>query len=88
MIILKNHGKTQSTIEPKPIEIDEYSVWIAENVVQIERDGMVLYEYDLTQYDKNEYIIELGNNDKIKSDAILELSNMIAEIMEGDVANG
>ena len=83
-----NHNKTQSTIKPNAIEIDEYSVWVAENIEKIERDGMTLYQYDLVQYSKNEYIIELSNRDKVKSDALLELSSMMAEIIEGNEVNG
>lgn len=85
---MKQYGRIESTIEPKPIDIDDLSVWISENIDKIERDGMTLYQYDLVQYSKNEYIIELSNRDKVKSDALLELSSMMAEIIEGNEVNG
>lgn len=85
---MKQYGRIESTIEPKPIDIDDLSVWIVENIENIERDGMALYQYDLIQYSKNEYIIELSNRDKVKSDALLELSSMMAEIIERNEVNG
>ena len=57
---MTNHGKTRSTVQPEPIIIDEYSVWVHSNIEPIsestgdyEFDG---FEYDMIQYDKNEYI--------------------------------
>lgn len=88
MINIKQYGRIESTIEPKSIDIDDLSVWIAENIEKIEKDGMTLYQYDLAQYSKNEYIIELSNRDKVKSDALLELSSMMAEIIERNEVNG
>ena len=77
------HGKTQSTIKPNAIEIDEYSVWVAENVTEITKENDVLYEYDLVQYTKDEYILQIAARDDVKSKAIMELSDMMATLMEG-----
>lgn len=77
------HGKTQSSIRPNAIEIDEYSVWVAENITETTIENDVLYEYDLVQYTKDEYIKLLVERDLTKSDAILELSTLVAELMGG-----
>ena len=77
------HGKTQSTIKPNAIEIDEYSVWVAENITEITKENDVLYEYDLVQYTKDEYIKLLVERDLTKADAILDLSTIVAELMGG-----
>ena len=77
------HGKTQSTIKPNAIEIDEYSVWVAENITEITKENDVLYEYDLVQYTKDEYILQISERDDVKSKAIMELSDMMATLMEG-----
>lgn len=54
-----------SSVKPEPIKIDDFSVWVAENVHEVtvtdtEIEGEEInrkeYHYDLTQYDKNEYI--------------------------------
>lgn len=78
-----NHNKTQSTIKPNAIEIDEYSVWVAENITEITKENDVLYEYDLVQYTKDEYIKLLVERDLTKADAILDLSTLVAELIGG-----
>lgn len=77
------HGKTQSTIKPNAIEIDEYSVWVAENITEITKENEVLYEYELVQYTKDEYIKLLVERDLTKADAILDLSTIVAELIGG-----
>lgn len=78
-----SHGKVQSTIKPKALEIDENSVWVAENVNVVSTTDFEGFEYDLTQYMKDEYIQILDERDKMKSDAILELSDMVATLAGG-----
>ena len=59
---MQQHGKVRSTQQPETQVIDEYSVWVAENITPVsepgtgEHEGFVGYEYDLTQYTKDEYI--------------------------------
>ena len=77
------HGKTQSTIKPNAIDIDEYSVWFAENITKTTIENSVMYEYDLVQYTKDEYIKLLVERDLTKADAILDLSTLVAELMGG-----
>lgn len=77
------HGKTQSTTKPNAIEIDDYSVWVAENITEITIENDVLYEYDLVQHTKDEYILQVALRDSVKTKAIMELSDMVAKLMEG-----
>ena len=59
---MQQYGKVRSTQQPETQVIDEYSVWVAENITPVsepgtdEQEGFVGYEYDLTQYTKDEYI--------------------------------
>lgn len=60
---MKQYQKVRSTQQPEPKIIDEFSVWIAENVTPVQEEptgeetvGFTGYEYDLTQYTKDEYI--------------------------------
>lgn len=59
---MQQYGKVRSTQQPETQVIDEYSVWVAENITPVsepgtdEQPGFVGYEYDLTQYTKDEYI--------------------------------
>lgn len=57
-----NYGKVRSTVKPEAIKIDEYSVWKCSNIEPIteqldEEKQFVGYEYDLVQYNKDEYIL-------------------------------
>lgn len=84
-----NHGKVRSTIEPERLVIDEYSVWITENVEEIEVEDEIIndkgetekvtttmYEYDLVQYTKDEYIL-------MQSSQITDVEMALVEIYEG-----
>lgn len=59
---MKEFKKVRSTQQPEQKVIDDFSVWIAENITPVtesgsdEELGFVGYEYDLTQYTKDEYI--------------------------------
>ena len=44
-----NHGKVRSTIEPERLVIDEYSVWIAENVEEIEVEDEIINDKGETE---------------------------------------
>lgn len=78
------HGVVKSTIEPKTMEIDANSVWVAEDIKPFKDEESEGFEYKLTQYSKDEYIQQLDTRDRMKSDAILELSDIISDMMEGD----
>ena len=57
---MKEYGKVRSTKQPEQKVIDDYSVWIAENITPVteagtdEQPGFTGYEYDLTQYTKTD----------------------------------
>ena len=83
-----NHGKVRSTIEPERLVIDEYSVWIADNIQEIEVEEEIIndegetetisttmYEYDLVQYTKDEYIL-------MQSDQMTDVELALVEIYE------
>lgn len=59
---MKEYGTVRSTKQPEPKVIDDHSVWIATNITPVsetgtdEEPGFIGYEYDLTQYTKDEYI--------------------------------
>lgn len=59
---MKEYKAIRSTMQPEPKVIDDFSVWIASNIAPVEEpegenearfNG---YQYDLTQYTKDEYI--------------------------------
>lgn len=74
---MKIYLKTQSNIEPLRIKSDENSVWVALNIVQKEitheETIETIWEYDLYQYTKDEYIKELDRQVTDLQLAIVEL---------------
>lgn len=59
---MKDYGKVRSTVRPEEKVIDEFSVWIASDIQGIteagidDQEGFTGFEYNLVQYDKDEYI--------------------------------
>lgn len=57
---MMNFGKVRGTSKPDPVVIDELSVWVAEDPVSIDvpddQGTHTEWEYNLIQYDKDEYI--------------------------------
>ena len=81
------HGLVQSSEKPEPLTIDEYSVWVATGIKEVKTEEFEGFSYTLTQYPKDEYILELAARDTAKADALMELSEMVAE-MAGGESNG
>ena len=60
-----NHGTVRSTVKPKELVVDEFSVWVHRNITEIsenvgEENEFVGYQYDCVQYEKDEYIKKLS----------------------------
>jgi len=57
---MKDYGRVRSTVAPEPMVIDEFSVWVHSNITPVEEDNgeetFIGFEYDMVQYDKDEYI--------------------------------
>jgi hypothetical protein len=77
-----NHGKVRAAEAPEEIVIDEFSVWVAENIKAVtvpDEDGQTRteYEYDLKQYEKDEYIHEMDSQLTDAQMALCDLYEMI-----------
>lgn len=83
---MKKFENVRSTEKPEEKAIDEYSVWIAENVhtvsVTVEDQTVEEYEYDLTQYDKDEYIKLLDERDQSMESDITNLQLALCDMYE------
>jgi hypothetical protein len=79
-----NHGKVRACTSPENITIDEYSVWVAENIitvtVQDEEGTHTEYEFDLKQYDKDEYIHSMDDQLTDAQLALCELYEIIGGV--------
>ena len=76
----------QSTIKPKEIEIDAYSVWVNSDVKEIsvtdEHGAHTEYEYNQTQYSKDEYITLMSEQNKALEDKLTDTQLAICEVYE------
>lgn len=72
---MKDYGIVQSAVKPEEIVIDEYSVWVADDIH--EDDGE--WVYTLTQYEKDEYI-KLMDEAKQKVRADVDYIAMVTEV--------
>ena len=80
---MKMFPNTRSAVEPQPKVVDDYSVWISDNIHTVtvtdeECDEREEFEYDLTQYDKDEYIRLIDDRTDNVEMAIVELYESIS----------
>ena len=75
---MKDYGRVRSTVRPKPMVIDEFSVWIHKNIIEVKENEFIGYEYDMIQYEKDEYIELLSE----QNETFLEtLDTLMSEIL-------
>lgn len=82
-----DYGKVKSTIKPESVVIDDYSVWentnieaVSENVgTEAEFNG---FEYNMVQYDKNEYILKQAQANAELSDQLTETQLALCDVYE------
>lgn len=76
-----NLGKVRAAEAPENIVIDEYSVWISENITEVtvtdEQGTRTEYEFDLKQYGKDEYIHQMDDQLTDAQLALCELYEII-----------
>lgn len=76
-----NLGKVRAAEAPENMVIDEFSVWIAENITEVtvtdEQGTRTEYEFDLKQYDKDEYIHAMDDQLTDAQLALCELYEII-----------
>ena len=69
------YDEVRSAVKPDTVKIDEYSVWVAEDI----RESGGEWAYTLTQYEKDEYI-KLMDEANQKAQADLEYIAMMTEV--------
>lgn len=76
----------QSTVKPKEIEIDEYSVWMNSDVHEItvedKKGTHAEYEYNQTQFSKDEYIKLMSERNKVLENALTDTQIALCDIYE------
>lgn len=73
-----DYGKQKSTVRPEELELTETKVFVSSNITEVnepesdEQPGFTGYEFDLIEYDKDEYI-------KIQAEMNTELERNITD---------
>lgn len=69
-----DYGKQKSTVRPEELELTETKVFVSSNITEVNEDetdgqpGFAGYEFDLIEYDKDEYIkIQAEKNESLQN---------------------
>lgn len=86
---MNDFGKVRSTISPEPLVIDAESVWINSNITPVEEtigaETFTGFEYDMIQYEKNEYIKIMDEKNSNLESQLTDTQLALIEIYEGMV---
>lgn len=86
MTVYKN---VRSSVYPDAIRFDEKSVWVAENIkeveVEIESESYVEYEFDQKRYSKDEFIKLIDEKNAMLETQITDTQLALCEIYEGEI---
>jgi hypothetical protein len=81
------HGKVRSTVQPEPLVIDQSNVWVNSNIVPVEEvvgeQTFSGFEYDMIQYEKDEYIRMMAEQNKALETQMTDTQLALVEIYEG-----
>jgi len=85
---MKQYLKVRGAQQPEAKVIDEFSVWIAENITPVsepgedEQPGFEGYEFDLTQYTKEEYINLISKKNSTLEKQVTDTQLALCEVYE------
>lgn len=78
--------KVRSTVKPPEFEITPTSIFVASNITPYkeEFDGRVFegYEYDCTEYTKDEYLLQLARENAELKQNVLDTQMALVELYE------
>ncbi|MFI3236826.1 MAG: hypothetical protein R3Y47_02210 [Lachnospiraceae bacterium] len=66
---MKDYGTQRSTVQPNALVIDDYSAWVYTNIHPVnenvgEENEFNGYEFNMVQYEKDEYIKLIDDQNK------------------------
>lgn len=81
------YGKVRSTVKPEPTIIDDYSVWVHKNITEVSENigtdaEFVGFEFDMVQYDKNEFILMQSTANAALQQQITDTELALCEVYE------
>lgn len=85
---MKQYGTQRSTVKPEDVEITESKVFTYENITEIKvknpesDDEVTMYEFTLTEYDKDEYIRIQAEKSASLEEQMTQAQEAMCEIYE------
>jgi hypothetical protein len=81
------YGRQRSTVKPLEVDVLETKVFVANNITQIsenigEDNEFTGYEFDLTEYIKDEYIQVQTKQNKELKDNVTSMQMALCEVYE------
>lgn len=83
-----DYGKQRSTVKPDELELTETKVFVSSNITEVnepetdEYSGFTVYEFDLIEYSKDEYIKIQAEKNATLEDEITQAQVAMCEIYE------
>ena len=83
-----NYGKQRSTVKPDELELTETKAFVSSNVKEVNepetdgQPGFPGYDFDLIEYDKDEYIKIQAEKNATLEDEITQAQVAMCEIYE------
>ena len=85
---MKQYGTQRSTVKPEDVEITESKVFTYESITEIKvkipesDDEVTMYEFTLTEYDKDEYIRIQAEKNASLEEQMTQAQEAMCEIYE------
>lgn len=85
---MKQYGTQRNTVKPEDVEITESKVFTYENITEIKvknpesDDEVTMYEFTLTEYDKDEYIRIQAEKNASLEEQMTQAQEAMCEIYE------
>lgn len=85
---MKQYGTQRSTVKPEDVEITESKVFTYESIIEIKvknpesDDEVTMYEFTLTEYDKDEYIRIQAEKNASLEEQMTQAQEAMCEIYE------
>ena len=85
---MKQYGTQRSTVKPEDVEITESKIFTYENITEIKvknpesDDEVTMYEFTLTEYDKDEYIRIQAEKNASLEEQMTQAQEAMCEIYE------
>lgn len=82
------YGRQRSTVEPLELELTETKVFVASNIIPVnesdteDQPGFTGYEFDLVEYDKDEYIKLQAENNAALEQQMTDTQLALCEVYE------